>query len=109
MAGEIAADIVAPTLENVKLLAKHKLHAYLTANGFTIALILDGTRALLMGKRRMKGWGIRRGLAVLIGLIYLFSLTNLIITGTYGAKLVFEEGAAVINPQEISSKCSVEN
>ena len=86
-AGEIAEGIVRPTLENPAVLDEHSAHAYRTAIGFTIGLLLDWTKSFL-GK---KSWF----LTTLIWIFYLFSLVNLIITGGYGASLVYEQGAAV--------------
>lgn len=95
-AGELARDIVAPTLENLKLLDAHEHHAYYTAYGFTLGLCIDWARAFLLRKR--KEWVVKRGLAILVWFFYLFGLTNLIITGIYGETLVYEEGAAVKKP-----------
>ncbi len=89
IAGEIAEDIVRPTLENMSVLNEHSEHAYITAFGFTIGLLFDGLRTFFL----TKGY---RGFAVLVWLIYLFSLGNLIVTGYYGGTLVYEEGAAVL-------------
>ena len=94
-AGEIAADIVGPTLENTKILSEHALHALITATGFTLSLILDWVRALLFTKLHKRSWFIKKGLGIAVGLFYFFSLINLVITGEYGATLVYEEGAAV--------------
>lgn len=94
-AGELARNIVAPTLENLTILHEHSGHAYYTAYGFTIGLCIDGLRAYLVGKKQKKGWLIKRGLAGLVWFIYLFSLANLVITGIYGGSLVYQEGAAV--------------
>jgi len=86
-AGEIAEDIVRSTLESPGVLDEHKEHAYRTAIGFTVGLLIDWTSAFL----RKKSWF----LTTLIWIFYLFSLANLIITGGYGASLVYEQGAAV--------------
>ena len=95
IAGEIARDIVAPTLENIKELDEHREHAYITAIGFTLGLFMDWARVYLVKKKKKKGWLTKKGLAIVVWLLYLFSLTNLIITASYGAVLVYEEGAAV--------------
>lgn len=94
-AGEIAAGIVGGALENPGILEQHEMHAYMTATGFTLSLIIDWVRAFLLTKLHKRSWFIKKGLGVVIGLFYLFSLTNLVITGEYGATLVYEEGAAV--------------
>lgn len=94
IAGEIAQEIVQLTLGNIEILNNHSEHAYITAFGFTIALLFDGTRAFLL-RMRKKRWVVERGLIVLVWTIYLFSLGNLIVTGYYGGTLVYEEGAAV--------------
>ncbi len=91
--GEIAADIVAPTLKNIETLKQHEIHAYRTALGFTVALSIDLLRGFLQQKR--KGL-FKKRLTVLFCILYLFSLGNLIITGYYGASLVYEQGAAVL-------------
>ena len=90
-AGEVAEGIVRPTLENSEVLDEHVTHAYRTAIGFTIGLLLDWIRLFL----QKNSWLVKRGLAAVIWIFYLVSLTNLIITGGYGATLVYEEGAAV--------------
>jgi uncharacterized membrane protein len=95
IAGELAESIVGPTLPNRDILHEHTEHAYLTAYGFTIALLIDWARAFLIYKRQKRGWMIKRGLAATAGVLYLLSLTNLMITGFYGGTLVYEEGAAV--------------
>ena len=95
LAGGIAADIVAPSLENTDLLNHHATLAYRTAIGFTIGLFVDLFRAFLWSYWQKKNWFVRKGLAIVFSLLYLFSLTNLIITGDYGATLVYEEGAAI--------------
>jgi uncharacterized membrane protein len=92
IAGEMAADIVAPTLKNMEILNAHKLHAYRTAIGFTAGLAIDLFRGFLQQK---KGWVVKQGLALIFCALYLISLGNLIVTGAYGATLVYEEGAAV--------------
>ncbi|NNM44061.1 MAG: hypothetical protein HKM07_06925 [Chlamydiae bacterium] len=94
-AGEIAADIVGGALENPQILSEHAMHALITATGFTLSLIIDWARAFLLTKLHKRSWFIKKGLAAIVGLFYLFSLTNLVITGEYGATLVYEEGAAV--------------
>ncbi len=93
--GEIAREIVGPTLKNVHILDEHEMHAHITAYGFTIGLFTDWIRAFFLIKLQKNGWGIKRGIAIVTWFIYLFSLTNLILTGNYGATLVYEEGAAV--------------
>jgi uncharacterized membrane protein len=95
IAGEIAHEIVEPTLPNVTVLHEHENHAYLTAYGFTIGILIDWTRAFLQAKLYKRGWMVKKGMAVVFWLFYLFSLTNLIITAFYGGTLVYEEGAAV--------------
>jgi uncharacterized membrane protein len=95
IAGEIAREIVEPMLRNVGVLDEHEEHAYMTAYVFTFGLFIDWTRAFLLAKLYKRGWIVKRGLAAVIWLLYLFSLTNLIITGFYGGTLVYEEGAAV--------------
>ena len=92
IAGELARSIVEPTLDNIRVLDEHEIHAYRTAIGFTIALIGDWTKALFL----TKSWWTQKGLGVVLWLLYLLSLTNLIITGSYGATLVYDEGAAVM-------------
>lgn len=96
IAGEVAAEIIAPTLQNMSVLEEHAEHALITASGFTIALLVDWIRAFLLTKR--ENWTIKKGLFALVWLLYLFSLTNLMITGFYGANLVYEQGAAVAKP-----------
>ncbi len=91
IAGEVARDIVA-TPENRAILDEHREHAYTTAIGFTISLLLDWTRAFLATKSKR----VNRILGVVVGIIYLFCWTNLLITAYYGGTLVFEKGAAVI-------------
>jgi len=97
IAGEIACEIVMPTLPDPSILEEHETHAYLTASCFTIALFVDWTRAFFLTKE--KNWIIKKGLFALVWLLYLFSLTNLMITGFYGATAVYEEGAAVAKPK----------
>lgn len=95
IAGEFAQDIVKPTLPNVTVLDEHQEHAYITAFGFTLGLFIDWTRSFLINNLKKKGWIVKKGLVIVIWFAYLFSLTNLIITGFYGGALVYEEGAAV--------------
>lgn len=95
IAGELAEGIVKPMLQNDIVLEEHSEHAYITAIGFTIGLLIDWTRGFLRTKLQREGWIVKRGLAAIIWFIYLFSLTYLIITGFYGGTLVYEEGAAV--------------
>jgi uncharacterized membrane protein len=95
IAGEIAREIVEPTLQNVRVLDEHEEHAYITAYGFTVALLTDWTRAFLFAKLHKRGWVVKKVLATAVCFFYLFSLANLIITGFYGGTLVYEEGAAV--------------
>lgn len=104
IAGEIARDIVAPTIENMNILNEHEEHAYFTAFSFTIALFTDGIRTFLLNKKHKglnlltiskTGWFVKRGLAITMWFLYLFGLGNLVVTGMYGAALVYEEGAAV--------------
>ena len=95
IAGEIARDIVEPTLKNVSVLNEHEEHAYITAYGFTLALLLDWARAFFLAKLHKRGWIVKKALALVVWFLYLFSLSNLIITGFYGGTLVYEEGAAV--------------
>lgn len=101
IAGEMACEIVMPTLKNVQILEEHEMHGYMTAIGFTLGLLIDLSRAFLLVKLHQKGWWVKRGLAAVVWLVYLFSLTNLIITAYYGATVVFEEGAAVIKTKAI--------
>lgn len=95
IAGEIAREIVSPTLENMHYLNEHSEHAYLTAWSFTLALFIDGFRAFLISKKPKLGVRFKKGLAIAMWLFYLFGLGNLIATGIYGAALVYEQGAAV--------------
>jgi len=90
--GETAADIVAPTLRNTQILHEHALHAYRTAIGFTAALGIDLFRGFLQQKKSRVS---KQGPALIFYTLYLVSLGNLLITGAYGATLVYEEGAAV--------------
>lgn len=94
IAGEIARDIVGPTLKDITPLNEHELHAYMTAMGFTLGLLLDWLRAFAI-KRGVTHWMVKKVLTALICLLYLGSLANLIITGGLGAILVYEDGAAV--------------
>jgi uncharacterized membrane protein len=95
IAGEIARDIVAQTLENIQVLNKHDDHAYYTAYGFTLALLVDGIRSLFLIKLKNRSWWVKRGLAAAIWVLYLFGTVNLVMTGYYGGTLVYQEGAAV--------------
>jgi uncharacterized membrane protein len=95
IAGEIAREIVESTLENLRVLDEHENHAYITASGFTIGLLIDWTRVFLLAKFQKKGWVVKKGLAVVLWFFYLFSLANLVVTGIYGATLVYEQGAAL--------------
>jgi uncharacterized membrane protein len=93
--GEIAHDIVKPTLQDITVLEEHEVHAYTTAWGFTIGLLIDWARAFFIFKLKKKGWIVKEGLMIVVWLAYLFSLSNLILTGFYGGTLVYEEGAAI--------------
>ncbi len=95
VAGELARDVVEPTLENLTILDEHSHHAYYTAYGFTMGLCLDLIRAYLMRTSKKKVWLVRRGLAAFIWFFYLISLGNLLITGYLGGSLVYSEAAAV--------------
>ncbi len=95
IAGEFAADIVAPTLDNLKVLSQHSTHAYFTAVSFTLGLLVDFTRAYILGRIWSKRGWIKNGLCIVFWCLYLFGLGNLIATGVYGGRLVYEQGAAV--------------
>ncbi|MBY0529620.1 MAG: hypothetical protein K2P51_05455 [Rhabdochlamydiaceae bacterium] len=95
IAGEIARDIVAQTLENIQVLNKHDDHAYYTAYAFTLAVLCDVSRAFLVKQFKKKNLWIKRGIACAIWIFYLFGAYNLVLTGYYGGTLVYEEGAAV--------------
>ena len=94
IAGEIAEGIVGSTV-NRDILEEHETHAYITASFFTFVLFIDWARFSYLNKFLNKRRTVKRGLALVIWFLYLFCLTNLIITGYYGANLVYEEGAAV--------------
>ena len=53
--GEIAHDIVKPTLQDITVLEEHEVHAYTTAWGFTIGLLIDWARAFFIFKLKKKG------------------------------------------------------
>jgi uncharacterized membrane protein len=94
-AGKIAADIVAPTLENIETLVEHANHAFKTALFFSTAFLLDLFRAYLLKKYHLDAWIFKKGLLYFCLALYLFGFANLLITGRLGAQLVYEEGAAV--------------
>ena len=91
--GELARDVIEHSIKNINILNEHEEHAYITAYSFTLALSIDFIRAFLM--TRWQGWMTRRGLAIFIALFYVIGVVNLMVTGFYGAKLVYEEGVAV--------------
>ena len=93
--GEIARDVIEQSIKNINILNEHEEHAYITAFAFTLALVIDFIRAFLMTRWQTRGWMVRRGLAIFIALFYFIGFTNLIVTGFYGATLVYEEGAAI--------------
>lgn len=92
VAGEAAATIVAPSLCDGKVLDSHSSWGYLTATGFSLVLFLD----------RMVGWMDRhfksqyRVVVIATHLILLASIVGIIVTGIFGAKLVYQQGAATV-------------
>lgn len=97
-AGEVAKEIVEPTLIKLSVLERHSKYAYLTAAGFSFTFLLDIGKAFFCRRARKKGWWMKWGFTTLIVLLYVINLTNLVATGGYGAGLVYEQGAAVNCP-----------
>lgn len=92
--GEIARDIVEPTLTSLEVLDCHQKYAYITASSFTIGLFFDFARGWAH-KKSENLWFIRYFFAFLVGLFFIGGLLNLAMTGDLGATLVYQEGAAV--------------
>ncbi len=89
--GNLPQDIAAPALDNFRALAEYRHHAHYAANGFTIALCIDIARRYHVERKGGKKWFTKRGLAGLLWVFYLFSLTHLIIAESYGVSLISEE------------------
>ena len=81
--GEMAHDIVYPNLCNQKILDYHERIAIVTLSMYAVALLLD---------REKK---IHRSFGIMSIVIYWIAPIFLILTGYFGGKLVFEQGAAV--------------
>lgn len=93
--GLVAADIVRETIKNLDILDKHIAHAFIASIGFSVALSLDWIRANFFAKFQKKHQIVKKGLVLGIWFLYLFSLTNLVLTGYYGVELVYEQGVGV--------------
>jgi len=83
--GEVAHDIVHSKLCNHKILDYHERIAIVTLSIFAIALLLDRERK------------IHRFLGYAGVILYWIAPVFLVLTGYFGGKLVFEQGAAVEN------------
>lgn len=91
LAGEFAKDIVGKNLCDEMVLYKHFMCAYTTAYIFTAALLLDFARAWM--RRKLPAFN---KVAVAINfLLFLAGASLLMVTGSFGASLVYEQGAAV--------------
>jgi uncharacterized membrane protein len=89
LAGEVAEDIVRSGLCKPDILEQHKDLAYSAATLFSMGLVLD------FGKIWIKNF---RGIAFVTTaycILYLAATVLLILTGGFGAELVYEQGAAV--------------
>lgn len=89
LAGEYAADIVAPNLCDESILDLHSTLAYTAAYLFTGALLLDWIKALWA-----KG-ALHKVLTVVSFILFLAGFVDLIMVGGLGGKMVYEQGAAV--------------
>ena len=89
LAGEYAADIVAPNLCNASILNRHAFLAYTAAYLFTIGLILNWIRVLWV-----KG-GLRKLFTILYSILFLAGFIDLFFVGGLGGEMVYEQGAAV--------------
>lgn len=88
-AGEIAKDIVQPQLCEPDMLEEHKDLAYSTAILFSAALALDFAKTWIRKPR------LRLFITAAFSILYLVASLLLILTGGFGADLVYEQGAAV--------------
>lgn len=89
IAGEIAGDIVSHSLCKPDILEHHQDFAYTTAILYSSALLVD------WGKHWIKNPSFRIFIILVVSLTYCISAIFLILTGGFGADLVFKQGAAV--------------
>lgn len=89
VAGEIAEDIVRPSFCRPDILEEHKNLAYSGAILFSIAFVFD------FGKKWIKLPRLVPLITIAVSILYLAGFTILILTGGFGANLVYDQGAAV--------------
>lgn len=90
--GDFAGDIVKRDLCDVHVLHEHEEHAYQTLYFLLAALAMD--LVSVIAKKKLAGK--TKWLAAIKLILLLGANISLFITGHYGAKLVYEQGAAVI-------------
>lgn len=89
-AGEIAEGIVGSGLCKPDILERHCNLGYTAASLFSISLLIDLIKSwgrILFFKRSILSW--------VMAVLYISASVILILTGGYGANLVYEQGAAV--------------
>lgn len=90
LAGELAANIVAPDLCDPSVLDKHSLLAYTGAYLFTSGVLLDWVKAIWA-----KGL-MHKFLTVLCSILFFLAFIDLLVVGALGGSMVYDQGAAVI-------------
>ncbi len=94
LAGSLAAEVIAPTLQDISVLNHHAKHGFQTAVFFSLALALDAFRIFIVKQKGPSFW--KKMLCLLLCILYFFGCKNLVVTGMLGASLVYEQGAAVM-------------
>lgn len=89
--GDFAEDIVKRSLCNIRILSEHDEHAHQTLYVLLAALVIDSAIYL----SRLKKPNFQIILRIVLLLLLLAANASLVITGHYGSKLVYEQGAAV--------------
>ena len=85
--GEIAEDIVRKGLCQPEVLELHKNCAYSAATLFSLGLFLDLAKRTLLARFSFLSW--------LTPLLYITGVVAIVLAGSFGANLVYEQGAAV--------------
>jgi uncharacterized membrane protein len=89
VAGEVAEDIIRPSLCQPQILDQHRHLAYSAAILFSIALTFDFVKTWIRKP------GLTDFITIAVAILYFAAMVILTLTGGFGANLVYEQGAAV--------------
>jgi uncharacterized membrane protein len=95
ISGEWAKKIVKKTLCDRSLVDCHEQFAKITVWSFFAVLVLDAIRAFFLRAQSIYFHKLNRWFLAITFCLILFAVTMLGFTGDYGARLVYQQGAAV--------------